>query len=634
MKQFKKALIIGLILFCAVILIGCNKKNNVNNKKILTIGTPGLSGDFITGFGSSAYDVYIRELIEGYSTLVETEFGEFVWDTKAVLKSAPEVSETTEGHKTYKFSLHDDLVWNNGDKITAKDYVANILLKSSPDWASIATSANAGYYLVNFNDYRYGVKIDDPINEGELINDPEYKSALGMEFEGVNLISDTEFSLTIDKSNLPYFYETTMVSSSPIPYKVYMPNFDIVNGEKGAKIVANNGNTSKLADVVSSTVNTPSTGQRYKPTVSCGPYEFVSFEREIATVRINKRYKTNFEGKKPKIDEVHIQKINQLTDVEQVIAGTIDLVSGVVEGSKIESAKASDKVKLISYARNGYGLLAMATDFGPTKYMAVRQAIGYLFDRNEFLTQILGGYGSLVNGPYGDAQWFYQQTKDQLKDELINYVLNVDKANELLDLSPYKFEQDGVTPYDKSKASSTNEYYRYDESKNILQINHLGTNENDVTTLIGVQLKANAWKAGIKYTTTESDWDTLINNYYYGSTQSNRKYHLFNLATNFTSDYDPFWSWHSSLAGTTNNPTGLKDPELDTIMEQMQVLEPTQKEEFKALFVQFVIRWNKLLPNLPLYSNEYFDVYNSRVTGLKSTPVWSWARDICDLDIK
>ena len=35
-------------------------------------------------------------------------------------------------------------------------------------------------------------------------------------------------------------------------------------------------------------------------------------------------------------------------------------------------------------------------------------------DRNDFAKQFTGGYGSVVNGPYGTAQWFFQETKKEL----------------------------------------------------------------------------------------------------------------------------------------------------------------------------------------------------------------------------
>lgn len=630
MKLFKKFLLLAVVVVTAVVLVGCNKKpdNGIKEKSVLRVGTPGLSGDFIAGFGSSAYDVNVRDLIHGYGTLVETEAGEFVWNTEAVLEAAPTTKTDSTGNKTYTFKLQKDLKWNTGEAITAEDYVLEILLLSSKDWVSIATSANAGIDLVGFNKYRYGN--EDP--KGTL--DPNY-TVLDQKFPGVRLLGKYEFSLTVAKASLPYFYETTMVSASPRNVETYLPGFAVKDSKDGAYITAS-GSTKTISETIAATINDAADGQRYLPTVTSGPYQFLrSNGSGGAIVELNPNFKTNYEGKKPTITEVHILNINQQTDVDQVIAGTVDLVTGVIEGEKIEQAKKSSAVTPQSYMRNGYGLLAMATYFGPTAEAPVRRAIGYLFDRNVFLNEFLGGYGSLVNGPYGEAQWFYQETKAELDSKLTNYSLDVTKANAQLDTSSYKFEKDGKTAFDASKAKSDNSYLRHNAQGVALEINHLGTTDNQVTVLIGLQLEANFWKVGAKFTSDESDFDGLLQNYYYGSDlpPAEQKYHIFNLATNFYSNYDPYYSWHTDFAGTTNNPGGISDPELDAIMEEMRLLEPTQTEEFKEFFVDFTVRWNEILPTLPLYSNEYFDIINNKFTGLKTGPVWSWSKDICDIKV-
>jgi peptide/nickel transport system substrate-binding protein len=277
----------------------------------------------------------------------------------------------------------------------------------------------------------------------------------------------------------------------------------------------------------------------------------------------------------------------------------------------------------------------MTSDFGPTAQAEVRRAVGYLFDRNVFLNEFLGGYGSLVNGPYGEAQWFFQETKEELAAALTNYTLDEDKANTELDNSTYKFEADGVTAFDPAKATKTNGYYRHDASKKVLEINHLGTTENQITVLIGQQLDNNFWKAGIKFSSTEAEWDTLYKNYNtgYSMPESERKYHLFNLATNYYSNYDPYYSWHSKFVKTDYNPGGVADAELDELTIKMRQLEATETEKFKEYFVDFIVRWNELLPTLPLYSNEYFDVINNKFTGLETGPVWRWSQDICDIKL-
>lgn len=643
MKLFKKVFVLALALTAVLVLSACGG----DKVKTLRVGTPKLSGDFISGFGNSAYDRYVRDLVHGYGTLVETEAGEYKWDTKAVLVAEPTTSVDEAGNKTYKFVLQNDLKWNNGEKITAKDYVAFILLYSSKDWLKIATTAAAGIDLVGYKEFHNGPgtqqqKKDangNPVfdDEGnpvmETVYDPNY-SVVEQPFKGVRLIGEYEFWLTIDAENLPYFYEVTSVSAGPIDVETYLPGYDVKDNGQGAFITKVDSSAPTIRETIEKTVNDKDTGQRYNPTVTCGPYEFVSFVNDTATVKRNPNFKTNYEGKTPKIERIEITYVNSEVDVDQVIAGTVDIVNGVIEGAKIEKAKNSENVKLVSYFRNGYGLMAFALYWGPTQYTEVRRAIGFLIDRNVFLTQFLGGYGSLVNGPYGEAQWFYKESKAELDELLINYTLNADKANEELDKSPYKYEADGVTPFDKSKAREDGSYLRHNAQGERLEINHLSASA-DVGNLINLQLTANAWKVGLKFNYTNTDnFDLLLEHYYYGSTLSEeeRVYHSFNLATNFTSAYDPYYSWHSDWSGTTNNPGCLEDEQIDQLVMEMRKLDPTQKEQFRQKFVQFVDRWNELLPNIPLYSNEYFDVYNTRIKGLQSTPVWSWARDICDIE--
>ena len=634
MKLSKKLIVFVLFILSAFVLAGCKK----DDKTVLKVGNPGLSGDFINGWGNSAYDAEVKDLIHGYATLVETEAGEFVWDTAAVLANAPTDATDTDGNKTYTFKLQNDLKWNTGEKITAEDYVLYILLYSSKDWDSISEDgALAGIDLVGYDLFYQGEStgVDE---KGKPTYDPDY-SVVEVPFEGVRLLGEYEFSLTIKAENLPYFYETVMVSANPIDLEAYLPGFEIKDDGEGAYI--HDARTAKdieecptIIDVLSTTVNSRF-GQRYFPNVTCGPYQLVSTTYGGAILELNPNFKTNYEGKKPTIDEVHLIKINQDTDVDQVIAGTVDLVTGVIEGEKIDAAKASKKVTAASYMRNGYGLLAMSSDFGPTSEVEVRRAIGYLFDRNVFLNEFLGGYGSLVNGPYGEAQWFYKETKDELASALTNYTLDVNKANAELDKSTYKFEVNGTTPFDPAKATATNNYFRYNAEGEALKINHLGTTDNKVTDLIGLQLEQNFWKAGIDFTTKQSEFADLLKNYYNGSNlpENERVYHLYNLATNYYSNYDPYYSWHSKWIGTTNNPGAVNDAEIDRITAAMRKLDSTQKDEFKEYFVEFVDRWNEILPQLPLYSNEYFDVINNKFKGLEATPVWRWSNDICDIKV-
>lgn len=583
----------------AATLVGCTPAGpRIQASGTLIVGSPEISGNFVTGFGNSAYDNWVRTLINGYETYSTTPGGEIVLNETVVKKLDTEVD--AEGNKTYTFEIHKDLKYNDGSKVTAEDFVFYYLWNASPLWTEVGASSSVGEGLVGYQAYL----------KGETDR-----------FKGVKLISDYKFAVTIDKEELPYYYENVYAACNPIPKHVWAPNATIDQNDDGAKISGEN-----LKDDFSRIASQ----ERFNPTVTAGPYKFVSFGNGTVTVKVNEHFKGTFEKKLPQLEYVIIRSIPQDTDVDQVILGDVDAVTGVIEGEKIEKAKAADTTTVNYYARNGFGGVFMHCDFGPTKDAKVRHALAYLIDRDTVILNVLGGYGSVTNGYYGLAQWMYEDNKAAI-DAFPHFTLNIDKANQLLDETEWKYEADGTTPFDPAKADGN--YFRYNQNKEMLAIHHFGTDENQVTDNVEIQFKANAHKAGVKWDIARGDFDALLALYYYAYDldPSERYYHTFNLATNFGTTFDPYYSFHSDWLGTWYNSEQLNDPELDEIMIKMRRLDPTEKAKFSEYWLEFQQRWYDLLPVIPLYSNEYYDVFRKEVKGFNTTPFADWADIICDI---
>ena len=569
----------------------------------LTVGVTEMNGDFIDGFGNSAYDAFIKTMLHGYCNTVETTGGgELVINPQVVKDYTTEEDEA--GNKTYTFTLCDDLKWSDGSAITAADYVGSILWKASPKWAEAGASSSVGEGLLGYKAYLAG--------EADA-------------FAGVKLVDEHTFQVIIDAAELPYFFEMARVQVGPIPMAVYAPGCEIVSDDNGASF----GDY----DILSAMQNVAAT-ERFNPTVSCGPYKFISYENATVTLVANEYSKGDLDGQKPQVKYVVQKTIPNDTDVDSVIAGEIDLVTGVIEGNKIEAAKADANTNLTSYFRNGYGYMAMHCDWGVTADPNVRWALAYLIDRNAVVDYVLGGYGGIVNAEYGYAQWMYDYAGDELEDELIAFNLNVEKANEYLDQTEWKFESDGTTPFDASKANADGSYMRYNDKGEMLTVNHLGTDENPVTDIIEIQFKANAPLAGVNFVVTKADFNALLDNFYYGyELGEDRKYNTFNLATSFTAVFDPYTaSWHSDKCGSWENSCQLADEELDEIIMKMRSVEPGDNDAFVDLWLEYEARWQELLPQIPLYSNEYFDIFRNTVTGVETTPFYNYCDIICKIN--
>ncbi|HBJ18420.1 MAG TPA: hypothetical protein DDY70_01545 [Clostridiales bacterium] len=48
----------------------------------------------------------------------------------------------------------------------------------------------------------------------------------------------------------------------------------------------------------------------------------------------------------------------------------------------------------------------------------------------------------------------------------------------------------------------------------------------------------------------------------------------------------------------------------------------TEEDVYNEWWKLYIQRWNLLVPEIPLYSNQYFDLYNAKITGFVTTPYW------------
>ncbi|MBR2623132.1 MAG: hypothetical protein IKD15_02775 [Clostridia bacterium] len=50
---------------------------------------------------------------------------------------------------------------------------------------------------------------------------------------------------------------------------------------------------------------------------------------------------------------------------------------------------------------------------------------------------------------------------------------------------------------------------------------------------------------------------------------------------------------------------------------------PTAEAAYNEWWRLYIQRWNRLAPEVPLYSNQYYDVYNAKINRLQTSPYWS-----------
>jgi len=574
------------------------------------------SGDMIFGHTNSAYDATIRNLIWGdYATVAQTDAAQFILHPTVVKNMESE--EDAAGNKTYTFTIWDDLKWSDGTTITAKDFIGGLLFYASPKWLETGASSMNGRFFVGWDAYRNGEPdIDDEGTRIGWITEPtEY-------FEGIKLLDEFVFSVTVDAENFPYFWEETMISVAPWPIHVWIPGIDVIS----------DGNGSKLSGDITPGIDNKMSVERWAPSVTAGPYKFVSFENQIFTVQANEHFLACHRGLQPNIEFVQQIVVSDETDVDALFAGELDYLPNSIQGVKIERVRAEPGFTAHSYLRNGYGLINVHHNFGPTQDVNVRWAIATLLDRQPVIDQVLGGYGGLVDTEAAEAQWMFQMKRAELQETLIPITLSVSRANDYLDQTEWKFEADGETPFDPSQANSEGTYMRHNADGKMLTIHHAAASWS-VGAVLELEFQRNTPLAGMNYVFHDMDdnFPGLLDHLYNAHSwpEEEQVFSTYSMATNFAVPSDPYFgSWHSDFANTSRNFLGVADAELDRYIIALRETTPGDNATFLENWFNYVVRFNQILPVIPLYANEYFDFHSDRVQGVATTPYATWAYTI------
>lgn len=555
-----------------------------------------------TGFSASETNYNMYDLIHGgYDTVVFSKEGEFQYNDTVV--ASHEETENEDGTKTYTVTINDGLVWSDGTPITAKDYVFAVLLENSDEMAGVdGYPCNSGYTYVGYD---------------------EWLDGSADAFAGVHLVDDMTFSLTVKAEELPYHYDITYALVRPRPLHVIAPECDVEDTENGATITGD-----FTTELLQETINNVETGYRYNPKVTCGPYLFDNFDEasQQATLKANPEFVGDYRGVKPSIETLVIKTVSSDTMMNELESGSVDLLYGCSGGDTInagldlvEEGKAADA----TYMRNGYGKIQFDCSVFPTDSQNVRQAIAYCLDRNEFARQYTGGYGSVVHSFYGLAQWEYQDSVEWINENLNTYEMNVDAAKELLEADGWNLNADG-TPY----SGTGTRYKDVDGELKPLVITWCNSEGNPVSELLATMLPETMAEAGMELQATTTDFATLQNGILHAG---DTMYNMYNLATGFATANSPWYYFSSDEAWMGNyNTNWIADEELNDAVMPLKSIPYEDSEAWLEAWQNFIKVWNEKLPDVPLYSDEYYDFHSTRVQGWENTATWGWQNAVLD----
>ena len=523
------------------------------DNSIIIGNTTDLSGKFrYANFGGSnpgAADLDVQNLSTGLETVATTKEGGFEWNPTVVKSHEETMNE--DGTRTYTVTIYDDLKLSDGTPVTVKNYVVFPMVFSSPVGVAAAGKDHQSAMTVKgfkeFNTY------DGTEGSGTK------------ELAGLRMIDDYTYSITVSADYANYFYAISYAGLSAYDVSLWIGDADVKDDGNGVYFTddfyAKKDDKYVMADhIVESSLNTDTT-YPYS-----GPYMVTSYDSadKSAVLELNPNFKGNYEGVKPTIAKVVYKKIVSSTQLEDLKAGTLDVIAGITGGDETNEALAladgSDgKYVYTHYSRAGYGKLGFRADYGPAQFTEVRQAIAYCMDRAKFAKDFTGGYGGVVDGPYYSGSWMYKAAVDQ--GMILNaYATSVDSAIEVLTEGGWVYDAEGndyvegvrykkipgaiATENDINYKSKDGAYVTTkvgDDYYMPLVLNWYGTSDNPFTDqlMTGFANNDNIIAAGFNVQYTIGDFAPMLDELYqaavYGYYSGSPMYSVFNFATGFTS---------------------------------------------------------------------------------------------------
>lgn len=523
------------------------------DNSIIMGNTTDLSGKFrYAAFGGSnpgAADLDVQNLSTGLETVAITKEGGYEWNPTVVKSHEETMNE--DGTRTYTVTIYDDLKLSDGTPVTVKNYVVFPMVFSSPvGVAAAGKDHQSGMTLEGFKTFN---TYDGTEGSGTK------------ELAGLRMIDDYTYSITVAADYANYFYAISYAGLSAYDVSLWIGDADVKDDGNGVYFTddfyAKEGDKYVMADhIVTASQNTDTT-YPYS-----GPYVVKSYDSadKSAVLELNPNFKGNYEGVKPTIAKVVYKKIVSSTQLEDLKAGTLDVIAGITGGDETNEALAladgSDgKYVYTHYSRAGYGKLGFRADYGPAQFTEVRQAIAYCMDRAKFAKDFTGGYGGVVDGPYYSGSWMYKAAVDQ--GMILNaYATSVDSAIEVLTEGGWVYDAEGndyvegvrykkipgdiATENDINYKSKDGAYVTTkvgDDYYMPLVLNWYGTSDNPFTDqlMTGFASNDNVIAAGFNVQYTIGDFAPMLDELYqaavYGYYSGSPMYSVFNFATGFTS---------------------------------------------------------------------------------------------------
>ena len=536
-----------LVCGLALLMCGCSAKAT-GNDQVLTVGLSSeMNGTFSPMYYQTTNDSYVVDLV--YQGLLKyNKKGELVAD---LAKSLPEISE--DG-KTMTFKLKKGIKFSDGSKFTSKDVQTTFTVMADPSYTG--RFANNVDFLDGYS---------------------EYHGADASSFTGIETPDNYTVVFHLDK---PRIDAVSTLGTQKICSAEYL------NYKKG---------------------KTESIEKKNSKPIGTGAYVLKKFEKTSGASLVSN---PNFKAKKGQyqISKIMIKKTDTSTEVKELENGTVDYIPDVIEANKIKSVQKNKSLSVDSYPSDRESFIIFNSYAGACSDVAVRKAIGYGFNVQEYIDNYYQIDGMAYKpGTFGNPVSLNNGKmirNEEKVDGVAYYDYDVEKANQILDEAGYTLADDG---------------YRYKDGEK-LTVRFLANKDKDslipvlqkCLNAIGIDFKANTVEFNTVISTVQDDaqtdsWDATYLGFSYGSPDDT--------GINFI-----------LRTGATNNFGRLSDEQLDAYLDAGMYT--SDNEVSKENYHNALVRQSELCGYLPVDSTKTYCLRNKNIKGMHTTSIYNWAQSI------
>lgn len=596
------AWILTAVLLLAAVPAGAEETGKYDRLTVGT-GTPFSGNFFSAALGNNASDQDVRRLIHGYNLVYwDSATGSYQFDSNLVSAVA-----ASEDGLTYTIALNEDLKYNDGTAITARDYAFSLLLLGS---AALQEAAGGREDL------------------SRILGGRAYQEGKTSVLAGFRLLGDYYFTLSIDPEYYPYFYQLKALEVSPLPVSVLAPGCTVKDNGQGVYL---EGDLS--ADLLKQTLTDPEKGYMAHPSVTSGPYMLTGYDGDTVILDLNPEYAEDENGEVPEIPQIVVKAVDPDRLIANLASGEIDLAVRCARADQVLNGTAllgSGDFAIKAYSRTGLSFISFCTEAGPTADVNVRKAIAHCLDKENLTTEYLGAYGTPVDGYYGIGQWMFMMANGTLVPEegqeeawagltlenIPRYELSTETAASLLDAAGWNLN-DNYSPFIPQLDTLR---YREENGQLIpLSLKLYYPEGNGAGPLLEQYLTPSLASIGAQLIVEEKPFTELLQMYY---GQAERDCDMILMATNFGDVFDPSADFD---ANGTDRKTGITDPQLMELAQSLRTTTPGDAVEFCRRWLAFQEYRESVLPEIPVYSDAYLDFHIIALRNYEPGSTGSWA---------